>query len=201
MTNDLKLKLYPAVIGLLGICLVASLLFHVEVQVEQGATPSEAPPLDRDRPPSPSPQAEVPSFPPPVATPTTPADSNASPLAEPAASALPTDANARGGVRVSNQTEYPLRVALLHQQTASDVDQESTQFEEPVHWDFAPGEGRTKGLILSLPNNDLQLQSGDVLMAFAQDGSRRYWGPYVVGKTSLPTWNAATEEWQLILRP
>jgi hypothetical protein len=45
------------------------------------------------------------------------------------------------------------------------------------------------------------LQAGDVLVAFAQDGSRRYWGPYVVGKTTLPTWNTEQKEWSLVLQP
>jgi hypothetical protein len=37
-------------------------------------------------------------------------------------------------------------------------------------------------------------------VAFAQDGSRRYWGPYVVGETSSPEWNPQTQEWQLVLQ-
>jgi hypothetical protein len=70
---------------------------------------------------------------------------------------------------------------------------------EPVHWDFAPGEGGYQGLLLSLPGGDLQLQPGDVLIAFAQDGSQQYWGPYVVGETPIPQWNPAYGEWQLRL--
>jgi hypothetical protein len=72
---------------------------------------------------------------------------------------------------------------------------------DPVHWDFEPGEGGYQGLILSLPQGDLQLEVGDILVAFAQDGSRRYWGPYVVGETSLPYWNVERSEWQLLLQP
>lgn len=118
-----------------------------------------------------------------------------SPLESPVLAPTP-DANVGdGNLRVSNQSEHPVRVALLAQPT------EQASYGQPVHWDFAPGEGKTKGLILSLPTSKLQLQEGDVLVAFAQDGSRRYWGPYVVGKTPVPTWNAETKEWLLILQP
>jgi hypothetical protein len=56
-------------------------------------------------------------------------------------------------------------------------------------------------LILSLPQGNLKLKQGDILVAFAQDGSRRYWGPYVVGETTAPILNRKTSEWQLILQP
>lgn len=112
----------------------------------------------------------------------------------------------QGRLRVSNQTEHPLRVALLSRQANSEPPVETSTpsegtYKEPVHWDFAPQEGSMKGLILSLPDTTLQLHEGDILVAFAQDGSRRYWGPYVIGKTSLPTWNEETQEWQLLLIP
>jgi hypothetical protein len=186
--NDLKLKIYPAVIGILGICLVASLFANVEIQVER-STPT------RTRSPAPDP---LPDSSPDVTaspTPTTP-PALPSPLA--LAPPLPPEvlAEAEGGLRVSNQTEYPLRVALLQP-----AETELSSAVQPVHWDFEPGEGYSKGLMLSLPNQNLQLQPGDVLVAFAQDGSRRYWGPYIVGTSSSPLWNADTSEWQLILQP
>ncbi len=96
-----------------------------------------------------------------------------------------------GGLRVSNQTDQPLRVAVLMRQASSSV---------PAHWDFAPQEGSEKGLALSLPNNSLKLQKGDVLVAFAQGSSRRYWGPYIVGETPLPRWNPQTSEWLFIIQ-
>lgn len=111
----------------------------------------------------------------------------------------PVTANPRG-LRVSNQTEQPVRVALLSRQAAVPA-AKKTAYKEPVHWDFAPGEGSSQGLILSLPEGDLKLKKGDVLVAFAQDGSRRYWGPYVVGETSLPMWEQQKSEWQLVLQP
>lgn len=103
-------------------------------------------------------------------------------------------------LRVSNRTVHPVRVALLSQSNATDQSDQST-YDVPVHWDFAPGEGSQQGLLLSLPDQTVQLQAGDVLVAFAQDGSRIYWGPYVVDQTNLPLWNDAQQEWQLILEP
>ena len=106
-------------------------------------------------------------------------------------------------LRVSNQTAHPIRVALLPQKIKPEDSSDSSEssYENPVHWDFAPEEGSRQGLLLSLPDRDLQLQTGDVLIAFAQDGSRLYWGPYVVDETILPLWNEQTQEWQLVLTP
>jgi hypothetical protein len=104
----------------------------------------------------------------------------------------------QGSLRMSNQTDQPVRLAML---ARSPVKGEKTQtnYDVPAHWDFDPREGNEKGLILSLPQGSLKLEKGDILVAFAQDGSRRYWGPYVVGETSIPVWNAQGKEWQLIL--
>lgn len=101
-----------------------------------------------------------------------------------------------GGLRMSNQSDQPVRVALLARKPST-----NSPYTEPAHWDFAPGEGSRQGLILSLPNGNLKLKKGDILVAFAQDGSRRYWGPYVVGETAAPIWNSKVSEWQLILEP
>ncbi|MEW5855909.1 MAG: hypothetical protein AB1861_00770 [Cyanobacteriota bacterium] len=117
------------------------------------------------------------------------------PIASPTdARQIPLIATRQGPLRVTNQTEYPLRLALLTYQPPT------TSYGEPAHWDFAPGEGGSQGVTLSLPGGDLQLKKGDILVAFAQDGSRRYWGPYVVGETPLPVWNAQVSEWQLVLQ-
>jgi hypothetical protein len=105
----------------------------------------------------------------------------------------------QGTLRVRNPSEHPVRVAvLLKKPTAKET---ASSYEPPAHWDFDPGEGSTKGLLLSLPNRRMKLKTGDVLVAFAQDGSRRYWGPYVVGETPTPAWSAKTAEWQLTLEP
>ncbi|MBG1265017.1 hypothetical protein [Nostoc sp. WHI] len=108
----------------------------------------------------------------------------------------------QGTLRMSNQTNQPVRLALLARQSvakSSATKQKQTNYDVPAHWDFAPQEGSDKGLTLSLPQNNLKLEKGDILVAFAQDGSRRYWGPYVVGETQLPKWNSQNREWQLVL--
>jgi hypothetical protein len=106
-----------------------------------------------------------------------------------------------GSLRISNQTEQPVRVALLARSGENSTAANKSDYSEPVHWDFAPGEGSSQGLVLSLPEGNLKLSKGDILVVFAQDGSRRYWGPYVVGETDAPTWNQKTSEWQLTLKP
>jgi hypothetical protein len=100
-----------------------------------------------------------------------------------------------GTLRVSNQSSHPVRVVLRRYTGDSDVPQ------EPIHWDFAPQEGRVRGMILSLPKEDLRLRPGDILVVFAQDGSRLYWGPYVVGETENPLWNQQEREWMLPIQP
>lgn len=124
----------------------------------------------------------------------------------------PATASIRYGVlRIGNPTSYPVRVALLPQKEAKQgsdktesaiaQSKESASYEAPAHWDFAPEEGGANGLLVSLPDRTLKLKKGDVLVAFAQDGSGRYWGPYVVDETAMPTWNPKAVEWQLILQP
>jgi hypothetical protein len=105
----------------------------------------------------------------------------------------------QGSLRMSNQTDQPVRLAMLARSPVKGATDQTNSFDVPAHWDFAPSEGNEKGLILSLPQGNFKLQKGDILVAFAQDGSRRYWGPYVVGETSIPVWNAQGKEWQLIL--
>ncbi|MEN9207423.1 MAG: hypothetical protein Q6L50_01925 [Gloeomargarita sp. GMQP_bins_120] len=96
------------------------------------------------------------------------------------------------GLRVSNRTKQPLRLVLLARKPGGG-------YQEPVHWDFAPGEGERDGLLLSLPEGPLVLQVGDILVAFSLDGSRRYWGPFVVGSTGKPTRPSEASDWLLIL--
>ncbi|MFN6518160.1 MAG: hypothetical protein RMY29_027255 [Nostoc sp. CreGUA01] len=107
-----------------------------------------------------------------------------------------------GTLRMSNQTNQPVRLALLARESvAKGSGAKQTNYDVPAHWDFAPQEGSDKGLILSLPENNLKLEKGDILVAFAQDGSRLYWGPYVVGETQQPKWNSQSKEWELVLSP
>jgi hypothetical protein len=107
----------------------------------------------------------------------------------------------QGTLRISNRSDHPLRVALLSKQktSASKSGEASSDYAPPAHWDFAPNEGSSKGLVVSLPDRTIILKKGDVVVAFAQDGSQRYWGPYLVGETSLPTWNSQQGEWELVL--
>lgn len=130
----------------------------------------------------PAPQAPVPAF-----TDAMPAVSDR-PGRKPAASGS-------GQLRAGNRTEHPVRLVFLGKKSGA------SSYGEPAHWDFAPFEGGSKGLILSLPQADLPLKPGDILVAFAQDGSRHYWGPYVVGQTGVPVWNPRAKEWQMVLQP
>ncbi|MBC7971572.1 MAG: hypothetical protein H7Z11_15860 [Verrucomicrobia bacterium] len=118
----------------------------------------------------------------------------------------------QGVFRVGNPTNYPVRVALLSRKTPVQTERakgksqsaeagDQPLYELPAHWDFAPEEGGRQGLLVSLPDRALKLKKGDVLVAFAQDGSGRYWGPYVVDETAQPLWNAKAVEWRLILQP
>ncbi|MFM5891057.1 MAG: hypothetical protein ACKOQS_22655 [Dolichospermum sp.] len=106
-----------------------------------------------------------------------------------------------GLLRVSNKTTQPIRLVLLARQLSqknANINQIKSTL--PAHWDFAPAEGNERGLVLSLPQANLKLEKGDILAAFAQDGSRNYWGPYVVGETSSPQWQPQRQEWQLVLQ-
>lgn len=195
------LKLHPVVLATIvfSVAGVVLLLTRFSIEVEPELVPSPVGVLT----PLPSPIAT-----PAVPSPTAPAVP--SPIAPPAIATSPTPESppvSVGRLRVSNQTNHPIRVALLYSvdsnsaEAAAPLDTES-DFKEPVHWDFAPLEGSENGLLLSLPSGqNVRLQSGDVLVAFAQDGSQRYWGPYVIGKTQVPKWNSGTTEWELVLQP
>jgi len=104
-------------------------------------------------------------------------------------------------LRLSNQTDYPVRIAFLPKHIGERKTQSTDVYGKPAHWDFAPQEGARDGLILSLPKGVVQLEKGDVIIAFAQDGSGRYWGPYVVGETDSPIWDRQKSEWKLVLQP
>lgn len=106
-----------------------------------------------------------------------------------------------GTLRVGNQTDHPIRVVLMPRSAGAASSAKATASSEPIHWDFAPGEGGLQGLKLSIPESDLKVTAGDVIVAFATDGTRRYWGPNVVGETSAPFWNTQTQEWSMILQP
>ena len=192
----MKLKIYQLVIGVSIVLITGMFLGRFEITISNGSN------LQSDLP---SPATALPPTPPlsPVATASadtaneskpdsipTPAESE-----EELLSSIPANTKATGSLRVSNRSEHPVRVALLSKRQAE------KSYGKPAHWDFAPGEGGGKGLMLSLPEGKLQIKRGDILVVFAQDGSRRYWGPYVAGETPSPAWNSTGGEWQLILQP
>lgn len=188
-----KSTLYPivALALLLGLVAIVLSLFQFQVWVEPQSPDTASLPMIA--PPS-TPAVEKVVKP----MPAVPAVSPASPTPDvlPAKSPNPAEIAARQGtLRVSNPTQHPIRLALLSQQSSTKT------YGEPAHWDFAPGEGGGKGLILSLSQGNLKLAKGDILVAFAQDGSRQYWGPFVVGETAKPVWNQQQAEWMLILQP
>ncbi|MBD2175383.1 hypothetical protein H6F42_00455 [Pseudanabaena sp. FACHB-1998] len=102
-----------------------------------------------------------------------------------------------GSLRVGNRTDRPVRIVLFSRVTAQNV----WQAIEPLNWDFAPNEGGKEGLLLSLPNYKIAIGKGDVIFAFATDGSRTYWGPNIVGETDAPFWDNPNKEWSMVLQP
>jgi hypothetical protein len=110
-----------------------------------------------------------------------------------------------GKLRVSNRSEHPIRLAIRLRAEKAQGDKYNEKvasplkFDSPAHWDFYAGEGSDRGLVVALPSRAVYLKKGDVVVAFAQDGSQRYWGPFIVGETDNPMWNDRTTEWQLIL--
>lgn len=190
--KNLRSTLYPIFVlaSLLGLVGLGLGLFRFSISIEPLSPEISLPEID----PPVSPEVEtgqkrsptLPTVSPTLPTPATSASKNSEPSTVKAG---------QGALRVSNPTERPVRVALLSRR------RESKTYGEPAHWDFAPMEGGSQGLVLSLPQGNLKLTKGDILVAFAQDGSRQYWGPYVVGETPFPVWNQQKGEWQLVLQP
>ena len=189
---NVKSSVYPAVLiallGLVGL-MVGWLQFSVSFETINSKS-SLTNTLQAD---SQLSSSKLLSIPNPVSTPTEPVKKYTPSMSSPE----PVRRSGKGALRINNQSDQPVRVALLVRPTGAT----SEGSEPPAHWDFAPGEGSREGLILSLPQGNLNMKKGDILVAFAQDGSRRYWGPYVVGETPIPIWNQQTSEWQLVLQP
>ncbi|MEN9221871.1 MAG: hypothetical protein Q6M04_05475 [Thermostichus sp. BF3_bins_97] len=104
-------------------------------------------------------------------------------------------ASRTGAFRVGNRTPYPIRLVILMRSGERLINPET------AHWDFAPGEGGSEGLVLSLGEEPLQISPGDIVVAFTLDGNRRYWGPNVVGESLAPFWNGESSSWSMILQP
>ncbi len=193
-----KYSVYPAVVvacllGLVGLVLVwLQFTISVEPIEPDSSLPKTIPPKPHSE--SGEPLVNIPSQPTLGSKPIESLKQDTPSVSSPE----PRVADGQGALRVSNQTDQPVRVALL---ARSVVNSSTAQpaYGIPAHWDFAPGEGSRQGLTLSMPKGNLKLKKGDILVAFAQDGSRRYWGPYVVGETTTPVWHSPTAEWQLIL--
>ncbi|MEG4587572.1 hypothetical protein QUA54_20495 [Microcoleus sp. MOSTC5] len=192
----MKLKIYQIVIAVSILLFTGMFLGRFEITISNGSNlPSDLPSPATALPPTPpvsrvaTASAETAKKPKPDSIPTPPESE------EELLSSIPANTKATGSLRVSNRSEHPVRVALLSKMQAE------KSYGKPAHWDFAPGEGGGKGLMLSLPEGKLQIKQGDILVVFAQDGSRRYWGPYVAGETASPAWNSTAGEWQLILQP
>ncbi len=168
-------RYYALATACLGLLLLPVGCYQFSVSIEPDATEAETPV-----------ETAV------VADTTTPTQSSSTPVFKYFSNS--TQASGEGTLRVSNQTSQPVRLALLARQSGE------SKYKVPAHWDFASKEGIEKGLILSLPNGNLTLDEGDILVAFAQDGSRRYWGPYVVGETNFPVWNSQRQEWEVIFK-
>ncbi|OIP74286.1 MAG: hypothetical protein AUK48_09550 [Oscillatoriales cyanobacterium CG2_30_44_21] len=102
-----------------------------------------------------------------------------------------------GSLRVGNRSDRSVRIVLFSRISS----QNAWQAIEPLNWDFAPNEGGKEGLLLSLPNYKVAIGKGDVIFAFATDGSRTYWGPNIVGETDAPFWDNQNKEWSMVLQP
>lgn len=187
----MKIKMYPIAIGLSIALMAAVISRRVEITISNSSSlPNNLPRTATVFPPATTatPNRVIPAKPKPTSIPVEPEEPKN-------ASSIPANVEATGTLRVSNRSEHPVRVALLAK------GETEKSYSKPAHWDFAPGEGGGKGLMLSLPQTKLKVKQGDILVVFAQDGSRRYWGPYVAGKTASPAWNTKTGEWQLVLSP
>ncbi len=187
----MKIKIYPIAIGLSIALMAAVISKRVEITISNNSNlPHNLPRTATVLPPATTatPNRVIPAKPKPTSVSVEPEEPKK-------ASSIPANVEATGTLRVSNRSEHPVRVALLAKKEAE------KSYSKPAHWDFAPGEGGGKGLMLSLPQTKLKVKQGDILVVFAQDGSRRYWGPYVAGETASPAWNSKAGEWQLTLSP
>jgi hypothetical protein len=187
--KHLKFTLYPVLILLLlGIAAIGLGFIRFTWVDEDAPDVSSLPGME----PQIEPTLELPE----MRSPTLPTISpTPTPEASPSPSLNPEEVAAQIGVlRVSNPTDHPVRLALLEQPSSG------KSYGKPAHWDFAPMEGGGKGLVLSLSQDSLKVKKGDILVAFAQDGSRLYWGPFIVGKTPVPMWNKEQAEWELVLQ-
>lgn len=192
--KTMKLKIYPAMLVAAFLVLLGASLGRFQITIRGISSQPEVPPKAATLMPVTPPLPQATPTPSVVIAPTASPPSRSRQSQPPRGPQSPPKNPGLGTLRVSNRTDHPVRVALLAQKAQK-------SYKEPAHWDFAPGEGSGKGLVLSLPEGSLKVKPGDILVVFAQDGSRLYWGPYVAGETVFPAWNNQVKEWLLILQP
>jgi hypothetical protein len=187
LAKGLTRWIYPGVTVAIGVLALAWLLTRFELSIQVEPIPDEA---ESTAPALPSPAQPIP----------VPSSTDDALLVSP--DRIPAHVDNHSHIRVSNRSIHPVRVAILAQAVLSPTDAAPDLrdgYRDPMHWDFAPAEGSARGLLLSSPDEVLTLQPGDIVVAFAQDGSRHYWGPFVVGSTPTPAWHTEDGEWYLVL--
>lgn len=103
----------------------------------------------------------------------------------------PPPAGRKGSLRVGNTTDLKVRVVLTKRDGSV----------TGAFWDYEPQEGSAEGVELSLGENPLVIQEGDILMAFSPEFPDRYWGPDIIGATPAPFWDNKRKGWSALLRP
>jgi hypothetical protein len=103
----------------------------------------------------------------------------------------PAIAGRRGSLRVGNTTDLKVRVVLTKRDGSV----------TGAFWDYEPQEGSAEGVELSLGENPLVIQEGDILIAFSPEFPDRYWGPDIIGATPAPFWDNKRKGWNALLKP
>lgn len=97
----------------------------------------------------------------------------------------------KGSLRVGNTTDLKVRVVLTKRDGSV----------TGAFWDYEPQEGSAEGVELSLGENPLVIQEGDILMAFSPEFPDRYWGPDIIGATPAPFWDNKRKVWSALFKP
>ncbi len=116
---------------------------------------------------------------------------SAVPLSPPKNIPTPNTAGRKGSLRVGNTTDLKVRVVLTKRDGSV----------TGAFWDYEPQEGSAEGVELSLGENPLVIQEGDILMAFSPEFPDRYWGPDIIGATPAPFWDNKRKVWNALLKP
>jgi hypothetical protein len=103
----------------------------------------------------------------------------------------PAPTGRKGSLRVGNTTDLKIRVILTKRDSSV----------AGAFWDYEPQEGSAEGVELSLGENPLLVQEGDILVAFSPEFPDRYWGPDIIGATPAPFWDNKRKVWSALLKP